>query len=194
MATAKKTTKLSKSASSSEKRQPKSMKPSDEQNLEASTISNQSQNPSSSTSNPSSQTGQKNPEQDSSSSDSEDFVLANDPDLVDDDDLEDDETLHDEELEDDELEGESEEEDGEDLEEQVASEPRANTYRPAGAPEGRIIPVGEDVTFDADPHETYAVIKQDVYQEVRVRGSKRTSYRLVYSAGTSIPLNSLEKK
>lgn len=177
--TAKKTTKApSKTASASSKRLQNSTKPSDEQKTEqtVSTEETENQNPSSSTSNQSSQTETSDPQTISSTSDDdEENTVAPDE----------------------ENDGEDgNDEDGNDTEsdDTDSDEEETEAYRPVGAPSGRIIRQGDDVVFDADRHETYAVIKEDVYQEVHLRGSKRVSYRLIYSAGTAIPLSALEEK
>lgn len=180
MATKKITKSPSKTAATNSKSPQNSTKPSDEQKQEASTIP-ETENPSSSNSNQSSQTETISPETDSSSS--EDDIVTDDPELEG--------TDPDEEDVDQDDEDGTEDEDGE---VKLLTKPDADTYRPEGAPEGRIIPIGAEVTFNADPHETYAVITEDTYQEVRLRGSRRTSYRLIYTKGTSIPQSALEKK
>lgn len=168
--TAKKSTKApSKTASASSKRLQNSTKPSDELKTEqtASTEETENQNPSPSNSNQSSQTETSDPQTISSTSDDDEETTV-EPD---------------------------EENDGEGVDpDSDESEEETESYRPVGAPDGRIIRQGDDVVFDADRHETYAVIKEDVYQEVHLRGSKRVSYRLIYSAGTAIPLSALEEK
>lgn len=63
-----------------------------------------------------------------------------------------------------------------------------------GIPKGRIIALGEEVVIPATEHATYAVVTEDVYEEVLPMGSKRISFRRLYRAGQVIPVTSLKRK
>lgn len=63
-----------------------------------------------------------------------------------------------------------------------------------GIPKGRIIPLGEEVSIPAQEFATYAVVTEDVYEEVLPMGSKRISFRRLYRAGQVIPVTSLKRK
>jgi hypothetical protein len=60
-------------------------------------------------------------------------------------------------------------------------------------PDGKIIRLGEPVTIDATEKNNFAVTNVAHYQEKQLRGSKRTTFVLLYPAGFEIPLTTLKK-
>lgn len=65
--------------------------------------------------------------------------------------------------------------------------------RAGSEPKGHIIRVGEEIHIPATKHENFAVVDKNVYREIVLRGSRRVSYQLVYTAGTAIPLSKLDQ-
>lgn len=117
-----------------------------------------------------------------SSSSSEDAVEDVVEDVVEDETAKVEETVNDDDLE-------SPEDDSE--EEVLKPETKFNGI--GQEPDGQIIRVGEELKFSATPHKNFAIVDKDVYQEVRLRGTKRTAFQLVYTAGTAIPLSKLNQ-
>lgn len=164
---------------------------SDEPNLETTETENQTEESTTQT-NPS-LTDQNDPETDSSSSD-DDSADDELEDGADDEDVDGDTDEEDAEDSEDDSNGDGAADGGTDAVSDDDSVVDAPVVRRIGTPNGRIIGIGEEVTFEADRHETYAVIKEDVFQEKRMRGSNRVTYTQVYTKGTSIPLSALEQK
>lgn len=83
---------------------------------------------------------------------------------------------------------------GEDKGEDKPVEESTGDMKRAGSePNGHIIRMGEDLHIPATKHDSFAVVDKDVYREIVLRGSKRVSYQLVYTAGTAIPLSKLDQ-
>jgi hypothetical protein len=71
-------------------------------------------------------------------------------------------------------------------------EPRDTDDVEQAKPDGRIIGVGEKVTFDADDYDQFVIIKEDVYQEHQARGSARKTYTLLFAKGTRMAKTSVQ--
>lgn len=62
-----------------------------------------------------------------------------------------------------------------------------------GAPEGRILEADEELAFDGEEVGNMVVVKENVYRKIVARGSKRTSYVMLYRKGSMVPITTVQR-